>query len=303
MDDLKQAQRRRLRFIEFLLLFKGHCSRSDLVDRFSTSEPAATKDFSEYSDRCPGNLSYDVRAKKYIYGNTFKPAFDHSAETALHYLSGSQSSIGEGSQKECISSGFRVNLRTPLKWQQVAPITRAISQQRPVECGYTSMSSDNRMRSLSPHSIIFDGNRWHFRAFDHEKQRYQDYNFSRVTKLLPSGEVYVGFENDKMWNKKLTVQLIPHPKHPKPQAIIQEFPMKNDMISVRVRSALIGYFLRSWLVDFSENFAANYRAYQLALANREELLIELNQLGDNGYALKSDFLPEDATGVVTVLTS
>lgn len=292
MDDLKQAQRRRLRYIEFLILFKGQCSRLDLIERFSISEPAATKDFSLYSDRCPKNLQYDVRAKRYILGENFVPSFEHSADAALSYLGGTQRSIDGGSNDSAISAEAIPRLRKILSWRQVAPVTRAIHMKQSVDCLYSSMSAGSKDRVLSPHAIIFDGNRWHFRACDHEKQRYQDYSFSRVASVEANDEVYISDENDNAWHEKVELELSVHPSHKQPESIQIEYEMSEGSLRIPVRAPLVGYFLRSWLVDFSENYEANYRAYQLALTNRVEVYKKLDVFGLAEFGLQPDFLPE-----------
>lgn len=292
MHELKQAQKRRLRFIEFLLLFKGQCSRADLVKRFGISEPAGTKDFSEYSDRCPENLRYDVRAKRYVIGDKFDPAFEHSGEAALRYLSGMQNGILGKTRKQTISAEFRVSLRKSIDWVTVAPVTRAIAQRRVIGCEYTSMSSGSKKRILSPHSIIHDGIRWHFRAYEHEKGRHQDYNFNRVSGTNLCGDEYVDASEDTAWNTKVNLQFIVHPNNPEPRSIEQEYEMVNGVMNLELRCALVGYYLRSWLIDFSINHAANYRAYQLALNNRDEVLRVLEGIGLGGFALEPDFLPD-----------
>lgn len=56
LDDLNQAQRERLAFIEFRLRFLGDVRRPDLYDRFDIAPAVATRDLGLYREIAPDNI-------------------------------------------------------------------------------------------------------------------------------------------------------------------------------------------------------------------------------------------------------
>jgi hypothetical protein len=79
MEMVEQVVRRgvkeRLEFIDFRLFWEGRINRADIMERFGISMPQASKDLSLYESIVPGNLSYDVSAKRYLASSRFTPHF------------------------------------------------------------------------------------------------------------------------------------------------------------------------------------------------------------------------------------
>ncbi|MFU8783995.1 MAG: WYL domain-containing protein, partial [Aliidiomarina sp.] len=66
LENLSFAQRQRLAYIDFSLLFKGSIYRNDLVQRFAVGLSAGTRDFNLYKELAPNNLYYDSQEKRYF---------------------------------------------------------------------------------------------------------------------------------------------------------------------------------------------------------------------------------------------
>lgn len=66
------AVEQRLRMIDFLLLHYGSVSRAELVDFFGIGEATATRDFSLYIDKAPGNAIMNNVSKRWVKSDTFK---------------------------------------------------------------------------------------------------------------------------------------------------------------------------------------------------------------------------------------
>ena len=83
LEKLGFAQKQRLAYIDFCLLFKGVIYRQDLIKRFEVGLSAGSRDFSIYKELAPGNLSYDASEKRYFQTPEFKPLFEHDATRTL----------------------------------------------------------------------------------------------------------------------------------------------------------------------------------------------------------------------------
>ena len=86
LDNLGFAQKQRLAYIDFCLLFKGTIYRQDLINRFEIGFSAGSRDFSIYKELAPDNLKYDAREKRYFQTPAFKPVFGHDARRTLTKL-------------------------------------------------------------------------------------------------------------------------------------------------------------------------------------------------------------------------
>ena len=83
----------------------------------------------------------------------------------------------------------------------------------------------------------------------------------------------VDSKDDNEWNNEVTLKLIPHPKaeHPETIKIDYEIP-EDDLKEVKLKSCLVGYFIRHWHIDYSVDASGNPKAQQLHLSNREQLI-------------------------------
>src|ERR1700733_12182164 len=71
--SVRRGVKERLEFIDFRLFWEGRINRSDIMERFDISTPQASKDLSLYESLAPGNLVYDVSAKRYLASSSFAP--------------------------------------------------------------------------------------------------------------------------------------------------------------------------------------------------------------------------------------
>lgn len=93
MDSFNYAQKKRLAYIDFKLMFFGHFSRSDVVTHFNMGLSNATPDINLYKELAGSNLAYDNAEKCDVQTENFKPLFDYDPHKAMsqltHYLSDS----------------------------------------------------------------------------------------------------------------------------------------------------------------------------------------------------------------------
>ncbi|MBN7820501.1 helix-turn-helix transcriptional regulator [Bowmanella yangjiangensis] len=274
LKDIPFAQRQRLAYIDFVLLFKGHLTRQDLINRFEVGLSAGTRDFNLYKELAPSNIHYDTRLKQYFQTPGFKPLFAHDAKKTLAKLAADISdgfdAIGDLS--------FPVEAPSQLNVPDifvVARIIQAILNGRAVKVIYTSLSSGSAAREMVPHSIIDNGLRWHVRGFDRKTQTFRDFVLTRlssVTLLDKAPQPNEEPSEDHQWQRQMPIKLVPHPHNVKhPTAIELDYGMQNGALELNVRAALAGYLLRRWNVDCTEDASLRGGEYQLWLENQQSL--------------------------------
>lgn len=247
-------RKQRAVFIEFRALFLGEVSRGDIVDFFGVSPAAATRDLAHYMGDLKGEIKLDGTTKSYRPLPDFQPRFEHPIPQVLSALA---SGIGIAQNHEAASlvpSSIPRPISLP-SWRVLAPITRAIEQQRAVEVEYHSYSSGRTVRELVPHALVNNGSRWHIRAFDRRRKEFNDFVLTRVATVseMPSSTVAPSEQpsEDIQWTRIVELELVPHPHQRRPEVTAMDFNMKDGVLHIQERAALVGYLLRQWNVDCS----------------------------------------------------
>lgn len=291
LESVSQAQRERLAFLEFRAYFLGEVRRTDLIARFGIQTAAATRDIALYKEIAKGNLVQDQKSKTYLPGEVFVPLFEHPVERVLTALTmGFGEGLG-GATKALIPSEVPRLLNLPAI-HLVAPITRAIYRKKAVKVVYSSFSSGENVREIVPFALANNGNRWHVRAYDRLKTQFRDFVLTRVSEaeFLEGSRVeeHEDSSNDLEWSRVVELELVPHPRlKSKDQAIVAMdygMPPKDRVLKVRVRAALVGYFLRQWSVDCSEEHVLSSEEIRLWLTNSRVLYAINNAVLAPGYA-------------------
>ncbi|HDY93542.1 MAG TPA: WYL domain-containing protein [Pseudoalteromonas sp.] len=273
LDALTHAQKERLAFIDFNLQYFGQVARADLIQRFKTGLAACTRDLASYKELVPQNLVLSHTTKSYHRLESFKPLFKHNAESILSALClgfGDGLSNGVQPSSYCQDATRLIHPNSEI----IATIMRAIASKLALECQYTSLTSGTTSKVLIPHSIVNNGIRWHVRAFDRTKQQFRDFVTTRIEcpKILQhSINCEESADKDTQWHTIYDIILTPHPKLKYPKAIELDYAMENGQLKLEVRAALLGYLLRQWNVDCTEQGTLNCNTYQLHLSNKSQL--------------------------------
>ncbi|MCY7296441.1 WYL domain-containing protein [Alteromonas sp. a30] len=292
LTHLSFAQKQRLSYIDFKLLFVGTVSRSEIVQHFELGLSAATRDINLYKALAANNIQYDPALKKYFITTQFSPLFEHDTRKTLVKLA------------HQISDGFDAINDTPFPVEApnqlnvpdlfvVARLSQAIINQKPVNLIYTSLSSGSGAREFIPHSIIDNGLRWHVRGFDRKSQSFRDFVLTRISRVTVKYEQEVQpqerQQEDHQWTRIMPLQLVPHPKNIHfPTAIEMDFGMQNGVLELNVRAAMAGYLLRRWNVDCTEDASLISPEYQLYLRNRQTLYGAENLTLAPGYKASNE---------------
>ena len=156
----------------------------------------------------------------------------------------------------------------------IATIMRAINNRQAISCDYVSLSSGETKRTLVPHSLANNGQRWHVRAFDKKNKAFRDFVCTRlqnVTEIEKPIATIQAREFDKQWNNIHKIILVPHPTIKHFKAIELDYAMIDGKIELNVREALLGYLMRQWNVDCSAHAALTGGEHHLWLSNVNEL--------------------------------
>ena len=280
LDGMKWATRQRLQYIEVMAYYCGVVSRNDVARAFGVSDAAATKDFGLYGRLAPDNLIY----KQHLFGYVPAPGFeaiiaDLTPARVLplfaHNLTGMNGPYGDelvfGIPAERLPIPTRLPERTI-----TAQVLRAVAQKKKLQLHYRSLSDrdSDEARIIEPHSLAHNGLRWHIRAYSEETFDFRDFVLSRIaTAQMLEEAAESSAEFDEEWVESVNLELVPHPKLPEKKRLnlLMDFDARDGVITIEVRRALLGYLLQQLAVDTTPDHSRNPHAYQLIVANREEV--------------------------------
>jgi len=265
------GQDRRLEFIEFRLLWDGKINRGEVAEYFNVSIQQASLDFARYMLLAKGNMLYDRREKIYRATKQFTPLFiAPDTQTYLNELSGlatgtispSFSFMGVRPRCDIVTLPVRRVRTTTL-----LPILWAVRDGAEIDITYQSMRSPDPTRQwIAPHSLAFDGARWHARAWCHTSSRFRDFVLTRFQEVHSRRPSSVDPQHDAEWQTFFVVEIEPNPNLTISQrnSVIDDFGMVDGRLSKTIRRALVLYFVRHLRIDEAD------QAQPIVWANRDQ---------------------------------
>lgn len=275
--SLKWEQRQRLTLLEATVFWSGELSTNTLTQHFGISRVQASKDLTLYQSLCPGNIRYDKYLKRYVINEAFKAAFMiGSAAEFLQILkirqnrdSGALVTLADNLPVvEVIDPAFRQVNPAVLK-----TINQAIVSSKEVRVRYQLMTRNEPVEHrLCPHALVFDGLRWHTRAFSHSHNEFRDFVLARIHSAEFAGIAEVGAAGDAAWQTFVAVKIGAHPglSRAQKQAIEFDYAMVNGVLEHRLRKALVSYFLMAMRIG-PDDLTRDAIVQQIVLLNRDEL--------------------------------
>jgi len=274
IEKLTFAQKQRLSFIDFSLLFKGSINRKELTEKFEMGMANATRDLTLYKELAPQNIDFNAQDRTYLQSKNFKPLFSYNSKQTLAKLSHKISDGFDGVMEVAFPVDAPLQLNVPDIFI-VAKIVQAVLKGKAISIIYTSLSSGSKAREIVPHTIIDNGLRWHVRGYDRKTNSFRDFVLTRISKVTLLDKPVEEFETaieDNQWMRKMDLHIVPHPTNVQyPQAIELDYGMDKGVLQLTVRAALVGYLLRRWNVDCTEEASLKGGEYQLWLRNRQTL--------------------------------
>jgi hypothetical protein len=274
---LKWDVQQRLKLLECTVLLTGWVRTQALIETFGISRAQASKDFAVYHGLRPDNLIYNKSRKYYEVGPRFDPLL--LTGTATELLDALPLMYpGESPVVALTAGGPAVSVVRPMEraldWSLLRALSMAICQNRKIRVAYQSMNRpEPSLLTLSPHTLVHSGFRWHVRAFSDTHNEYRDFGLARmrgpVSLLEDSGETA---EADVGWHMMVDVAIVPHPDLPPVQQsiIAEDYGMHDGQITQSIRRALIPYFLRMMQID-PRRLDPDPRVQQIVLHNVEAI--------------------------------
>jgi predicted DNA-binding transcriptional regulator YafY len=249
----------RFSFIEHLVGWEGQINASHLVDKFNLSRQAASTVLKQYRQQYPENLAYNASSKAFVATAIFdqKMAANAKSNSFTTYLSAIASNDNNaGVNVDVCVFEVEAPLRN-INPSQVRPILRAIREKLAIDIGYISLSSPDYLdRIIQPHALIFDGLRWHVRAYCNKNQQFRDFTLSRFNgKAEFEGKATHGAAQDTTWNTLIDVVIAADPRFsPQQKRVIeQDYQMQDGQKTIPTRAALVNYLLRRLHIDSYKN--------------------------------------------------
>ncbi|MFA0218182.1 WYL domain-containing protein [Vibrio splendidus] len=278
---IKWDQLLRFKLIEVVALWEGRVTTNHLCNSFNIKRQQASRDIKAYQEHFSAPpLVHDRSIKGYRLTDHFAPKFTKGTPNEyLSLLHKYNSDHVDGFNLKDL--GFVDSIVLSVPDRQIAPIIvrrllRAARERRRVDIEYVSMDNpEGRGRNIVPHTIVFDGFRWHVRAYCEERKMFLDFVLSRFRgepELLNQSEINI--EDDEDWATEEIIEIIPNPHlSPAQQQIVKvDYGMHDAPFTIDCRRALIKYLLKRLdvCVD-TKKLSSAPKKYQLTLANPKNI--------------------------------
>ncbi len=247
----------RYSFIEQVAWWEGRINAAQISAKYNLSRQAASSVIKQYQEQYPDNLNYDSSVKGYIPTASFKPQ-STQINFSDYLINVAKNNLGMVTDIGLSIHEVEAPLRN-INPEQIRPILRAIREKLAIDIGYISLSSPEYLdRIIQPHALIFDGLRWHVRAFCNKNQEFRDFTLSRFNgNAVFEGKATVTAKQDSKWQTLVDVIIEPDPRlnDKQKQIIATDFQMINGQLSIKTRAALVNYMLLRLKLDSYKNTA------------------------------------------------
>lgn len=259
-----------------LLTWEGRLSNARLRSLFDLSSIRASEWLRDFRECYPRWLTWDSKTKSHVATSAFLREGPKSQTDSLsRYVVLVGLPIAQRNVKEQhVLWAAYPDLYTP-KPQFFYTLLQAAQLGKQVDIEYRSLTSPKpHHRTISPHSIVRAGRRWHVRAYCHVKEEFRDFNLGRMSaaKLLQDPTVKPTNRDDNVWNTFVQVRIGAHPLLTREQADVIRFEHFDNMASLTqsCRAALVSYFIQDIkaAVDTAKQTPPDY---QLAVENLDEV--------------------------------
>ena len=245
-----------MEFIDFRLLWDGKINRAQVAEYFNISIQQASLDFAKYMVVAEDNMAYDRSEKVYRATPDFRPLFIvPDSQAYLNEISGlatgtiapALSFVGARPPCDVVTLPIRrvrIEILLPMLW--------AMRDRLELDVTYQSMRSPNPTRQwIAPHSLAYDGTRWHARAWCHGSSRFRDFVLTRCQQVHGQRPAPEELRPDEEWNTFAVIEIEPSPELTTSQrdSVITDFGMVNGKLSKSIRRALVPYFVRHLRID------------------------------------------------------
>lgn len=246
----------RLDALLVILRWEGRLNNARIRELFHLSSIRASEWIREFRELHPQWLEWDSKSKSYFPTSCFfretkstQPFRRDDSESLARYivLVGLPDTGNHAHGDQVLWSAYP-DFSTPQP-QIFSTLLSATQTGKVVEILYRSMGHpEPHKRTLSPHSMIRVGRRWHTRAFSDDHNEYRDFTLGRIVsaKILPNRNAEHVRSGDVAWNTLVQVRIGAHPALTPNQASVIRSEYFNDTASLTqaCRGALVSYFIQ-----------------------------------------------------------
>lgn len=274
--SLKWEVHQRLMLLEATVFWTGELVTGFLTETFGISRIQATKDIALYLSFRPENLRYDRSLKRYVITDLFKPLLiNGQPQECLLVMQASKNAalpvvtlISNLPAIEMVAAPVRL-----IDVDILRPVLQAARFGRQLEIVYQSLSSTQEaIHSVLPHALVFDGLRWHMRAFSWSHNEYRDFVLARVFQVKTVSKTSDVAIPDRLWESWVTVKIGAHPglNDNQKKVIERDYGMIDGSLPIPIRAALVPYLLLMLRVG-PDDYQRQALVQQIVLLNRVEL--------------------------------
>lgn len=273
---LKWEVRQRLTLLESTVFWTGELVTNFLTEAFNISRVQATKDIGLYLSLRPDNLRYDRSLKRYLITEQFQPLLiTGGPQECLQVLHATRSSVSP--VVTLINNLPPVEVVSPATRLIDIDVLRAVLQAARfglvLEMDYQSMTRpEPAARIVQPQTLVFDGLRWHMRAYSQTHGDFRDFVLARIHRVASLGKATSPLPADSGWDKMLLVEIGPHPglSNNQKHVVERDFGMIDRRLTCSVRAALLPYWLLAMRIG-PDDLQREALVQQIVLLNREQL--------------------------------
>jgi predicted DNA-binding transcriptional regulator YafY len=141
-----------------------------------------------------------------------------------------------------------------------------------LEIEYQSLTRpEPATRVVQPKTLVFDGLRWHMRAYSLTHSDFRDFVLARIHSAVLQGKSKPS-PPDTLWNTMLNVEVGPHPGLTENQkrVVERDYGMVDGRLTCSVRAALLPYWLLAMRIG-KDDLQREALVQQIVLLNREAL--------------------------------
>lgn len=274
-SGLRWSILQRLEFIESRLVWEGRINRADIAKRFGVKVQQASADLGLYEKLAPENIAYDRIAKTFVPAATYRPRYVREfADRPLLQLAAIGARLVDRAETwfdELPPIGV---VPTPLR--HVPTITvrwllEAIRKQSAIEIHYQSIKRPEVVRrTIVPHALASDGDRWHARAWCPRDNIFKDFVLSRIADVGALSPSRIDPAADREWEEQVSFILAPNPllSESSRRSISKEYDMTRGRLRLDVRVALAYYTMRRLNLDLKD---LKPERQQLVLTNADDI--------------------------------
>lgn len=263
--DIRWNELARYRLIELIAMWEGRVTATHLKEFFEIGREAASKVINRYKEICPHNLEYDLSLKGYKPGADFTPKFTQGKLDEYQQLVESNCDTyhlsGLATDFDAVNAPMR-NIAPEL----IRPVLQACREKRRLDICYRSVSNpQGQDRIISPHTLVYDGLRYHVRAYDELSGEFRDFVLSRFSgEPELEGPAEFTEQQDEDWQTFVDVVIEPDPRlsDDKKQLLCADYQMTEGSRTLKCRAALVNYLILRLRLD---KYDTNAEAQQIIL--------------------------------------